>query len=116
MNSMSEYFDSDDLARFGSFRFTGGIALSPCPDTLTNGLYSKGIIANGIIVPVNWCGLVSLSIKAQRALSLATVEKIRDKPDAMKNAPNESPLRHHPPLLSIAGPFSQDPPSPLPFS
>jgi hypothetical protein len=49
---------------------------------------------NGIIVPVKWCGLVSLSTKAWRALSLDEAEKISDRPDAIENAPNESPLRH----------------------
>src|SRR6266851_8452027 len=45
MNSMSEYCDSDDLARFGSFRFTGGIGLSPCPKYPIPGFYREGIIA-----------------------------------------------------------------------
>ena len=31
MNSMSEYFDSDDLARFGCFLFTGGMVKPLCP-------------------------------------------------------------------------------------
>ena len=55
---------------------------------------------NGIIIPVKWCSLVSLSIKAWCPLSLHSAEKILDRRDLVRKRLNESPLRHHPPLLS----------------
>ena len=51
---------------------------------------------NGIIVPVKWCGLVSLSIKAWCPLSLHSAEKILDRRDLVRKRLNESPLRHQP--------------------
>src|SRR2546426_1065535 len=39
-----------------------------------------------------WFGLTQY--QSMVALSLDETEKIRDRPDAMENAPNESPLRH----------------------
>ncbi len=54
MNSMSEYFDSDDLARFGSFRFTGGMAYLLWPHRAIGDFYSQGIIAFRI-----WCRTAS---------------------------------------------------------
>jgi len=49
---------------------------------------------NGIIVPVKWCGSVSLSTKAWWARSRDKTEKILDSPEEIEDAPNESPLRH----------------------
>ncbi len=51
---------------------------------------------NEIIIPVKWCSLVSLSIKAWCPLSLHRAEKILDKRDPLRKRLNESPLRHQP--------------------